>query len=148
MSLSEDLMKTQQVQDFKYILQDTGNLYFGKELSYREIYDSEEVPFKFKAVINTYIQKDVDLNMKMVEHLMSISKEDFTYLVFEQLKVQVRVYYGVEKKNLFGKMTTKWIHTTCKWKEFVENYRDKVQNGEVTIEDVSVSKFALMVFSI
>lgn len=148
MSLSEELMKTQQIQDFKYIMQDTGNLYLGKELTYREIYESEEVPFKLKAVINTYIQKDVDLDVKMVDHLMSIGKEDFIYLVYEQLKVQVRIYYGVETKNLFGKVKTKWIHTTCKWKEFVENYQEKARNGEVAIEDVSVSKFALMVFSV
>ncbi len=148
MSLSENLMKTEQVQDFKYIMQDTGNLYFGRELTYREIFDNEEVPFKFKAVINTYIQKDTDLNVKMVDHLVAMSKEDFSYLVYEQLKLQVRIYYGVEHKNLFGKVKTKWIHTTCKWKDFVETYQEKVRNGEVMIEDVSVSKFALMVFSV
>ena len=148
MGLSDELMKTEQVQDFKYIMQDTGNLYFGKELTYREIYDNEEVAFKFKAVINTYIQKEIDLNMKMVDHLAHISKEDFSYLVYDQLKLQVRFYYGVEKKNLFGKVKTKWIHTSCKWKDFVETYQDKVRSGEVTIEDVSISKFALMVFSL
>lgn len=148
MGLSDELMKTEQVQDFKYIMQDTGNLYFGKELTYQEIYNNDEVPFKFKAVINTYIQKDTDLGVKMVDHIASITKEDFCYLVYEQLKLQVRVYYGVPKKNLFGTEKTKWIHTTCKWKDFVENYQDKVKNGDVMIEDVSVSKFALMVFSV
>ena len=110
--------------------------------------DLKEVAFKFKAVINTYIQKEIDLNMKMVDHLAHISKEDFSYLVYDQLKLQVRFYYGVEKKNLFGKVKTKWIHTSCKWKDFVETYQDKVRSGEVTIEDVSISKFALMVFSL
>lgn len=148
MGLSNELMKTEQVQDFKYIMQDTGNLYLGKELTYREIFDNDDVPFKFKAVINTYIQKDIDLNVKMVDHLVSISKEDFCYLVYEQLKLQVRICYGVEKKNILGKMKTKWIHVTCKWKDFVDTYQEKVQNGEVRIEDVSISKFALMVFSV
>ena len=44
--------------DFKYVIQDTGHVYFGKELTYQEILDKEDVPFKFKAIISAYVSKD------------------------------------------------------------------------------------------
>ena len=45
--------------DFKYILQDTGHIYFGKELTDKEILDRGAVPFRFKAIINSYFCKHV-----------------------------------------------------------------------------------------
>ena len=33
--------------DFKYVLQDTNCVYFGRELTYAEMMDREDVPFKF-----------------------------------------------------------------------------------------------------
>ena len=43
--------------DFKYVIQDTNCVYFGKELTYAEIMDKEDVPFKFKAVISAHIAR-------------------------------------------------------------------------------------------
>lgn len=134
--------------DFKYILQDTGHIYFGKELSYEEMMDMEEVPFKFKAIIGSYFRKEISISSKMTEHLFQIRQEEFSYQIYEQLKVQVRFFYKEEKMGLFGQKKEKWVHKTCKMKDFLQNYKGIVEKGEATIEDISISKFALMTISI
>lgn len=134
--------------DFKYILQDTSHVFFGKELSYAEMAERDDVPFKFKAIIMTYFSKDTELEYKMSEHLMNIDKESFSYKIYEQLKLQIKLFYMEEKKGFAGKIKTKWVHKSCSLDEFCNVYRDKINNGEVTIEEMSISKLALMMISI
>lgn len=134
--------------DFKYVIQDTGHLYFGKELTYQEIMDREDVPFKFKAIVSTYVVKDTPLDVKITEHVLKVSRDAFSYRIFEQLKMEVRIFYAEEKKGFGGKMKKQWIHKTCALAKFQEQYGEAVLNGEAMIEDISVSKLALMTISI
>lgn len=57
-------MEIQNNDDFKYVLQDTNTIYFGRELTYAEMMDREDVPFKFKAVLSAHIARDTDLDKK------------------------------------------------------------------------------------
>lgn len=133
--------------DFKYIIQDTSNVYFGKELTYTEMMEREDVPFKFKAIINVHIARDTDLNKKMADHLLELDTEAFCYRIFEQLKLMVRVCYLEEKSGFFGKKE-KWVHKTCPVKQFCAEYRDKVKSQEMMLEDISISKLALMIINV
>ena len=47
-----------------------------------------------------------------------------------------------------GKIKEKWEHKTCSFNEFCDKYRDGVIAGNIEIEDVSISKLALMAFSV
>ena len=133
--------------DFKFVLQDTNRLYFGRELSYQEMMDREDVPFKWKAIIGTYISKDAELLLKMSEHIVDIDKSTFSYKIFEQLKLEIKYFYKDEAKNIFGKTKIKYVHTSCKISD-IDKIREKLKNGEYTIEEISISKLALMVISI
>lgn len=137
-----------QKDDFKYVIQDTSNVYFGKELTYTEMMGRDDVPFKFKAIINVHIAKDTDLNKKMSEHILEIDTASFTYSIFEQLRLAVRVCYKTEAKSLLGRKKEKWVHKVCPIKMFCEVYRDKVKAQEAMMEDLSVSKLALMTINI
>ena len=86
--------------DFKYIIQDINTIYIGKELSYAEMLDRADVPFKLKAIISAYFAKETDLNRKLIEHLLEVSKEEFSYRIFDQLKLTVRVFYLVKKGKI------------------------------------------------
>lgn len=141
-------MDIQNNDDFKYILQDTNCIYFGKELTYAEMMDKEETPFKWKAIISTHLTKDTDLNQKMAEHILTISDKEFSYRIFEQIKMTVRICYKIQKKGLGGKQKDKWIHKACPFKKFCNEYRDSVIKGEALIEDISISKLALMTISV
>jgi len=134
--------------DFKYILQDTSHVYFGRELTYQEIKERDDVPFKFKAIISSYFIKDTPLTVKLTDHVLTMQKEDFSYQIYEQLKLQVRIFYAEEKKGLNGKTKQKWIHKTCSPGELQNRYADAIRDGSVHIEDASVSKLALMMISI
>lgn len=138
--------------DFKFILQDSSYIYFGKELSYADIIENEDVPFKFKAIVNNYVKKDLPqdsaLEEKMAIHLLELSDDAFSIKVYEQLKLKVRIFYKVEKRNIFGQIKDKWIHKVCTLHEYRNEYRDKIMRQEVGVEDVSISKLALMVISI
>lgn len=134
--------------DFKYILQDTGHIYFGKELTYQEMLDKEDVPFKFKAIISSYFSKDVDMGMKMSDHILTIDTESFSYRIYEQLKLETRIFYQDISKNIIGRKKEKWVHKTCNLKQFLDSYASEVQNGKVMVEDMSISKLALMAISI
>jgi hypothetical protein len=140
--------KTENNNDFKYIIQDSSFVYFGKELTYAEMLENDNLPFKFKAIISNYISKDTDLNMKMTDHILNMGDDEFTRHIYEQLKMTVRVYYKTEKKGLGGKTKEKWIHEACPIKKFKDEYRERIINGDVLLTDVSISKLALMVISI
>ena len=141
-------MEMQNNNDFKYVIQDTNCVYFGKELTYAEMMDKEDVPFKFKAVISAHIARDTDLNRKMTDHILQVSDQEFSYRIFEQLKLTVRVCYKVQKKGFGGKTKDKWIHKAYSFGQFCSNYRVQVANGEMMIEDFSISKLALMALNI
>lgn len=134
--------------DFKYVLQDTTHIYFGRELSYAEMMEHEEISFKFKAIINAYFSKDTELGNTMTEHLLQMKPEEFSYRIYEQLKLQVRFFYKVEKKGLFGKQKESYVHKTCKMKEFLQDYKEMVANGEATVEELVISKLGLMAIGI
>lgn len=134
--------------DFKYIMQDTGHIFFGKELTYAEMMDRDDVPFKFQAIIGSYFSKDTELTNRMLDHLMQMTKEEFSYRIYDQLKLQVRFFYKEEKMGLSGHKKEKWVHKTCKLQEFLQNYKGMVEKGQVNIEDISISKLGLMAISI
>ncbi len=132
-------------EDFKYVLQDVSSLYFGRELTYAEMLDREDVPFKFKAIVNGCIQKDAGLDKTLAEHLLDITQEQFSYRVYEQLKLSVKICC---KKEKGGRKKDKWVHKGCTIRQFCETYQARAAAGDVRIEEVSISKLALMVTSV
>ncbi len=134
--------------DFKYVIQDTNCVYFGKELTYAEMMDKDDVPFKFKAVISAHIARDTDLNRKIADHILQMSDKEFSYRIYQQLKLTIRVCYKIQKKGFGGKTKDKWIHKAYSFRQFCDEYRAQVLKGDMMIEDFSISKLALMVLSI
>ena len=141
-------MDTQNKDDFKYVIQDTNCVYFGRELTYAEMMDKDDIPFKFKAVISAHIARDTDLDIKMADHILQISDKEFSYRIFERLKLTIRVCYKTQKKGFGGKIKEKWVHNACPFGKFCDEYRSQVADGDVMIEDFSISKLALMALNI
>ncbi len=134
--------------DFKYVIQDINCVYFGKELTYAEMMDKDDVPFKFKAVISAHIARDTDLNQKMADHILQMSDKEFSYRIYQQLKLTIRVCYKIQKKGFGGETKDKWIHKAYSFRQFCSEYRSQVIKGDMIIEDFSISKLALMALSI
>ena len=134
--------------DYKYFMQDTGSLYFGARYSYQEIMQDINANFKFKSIIEHYIAKDTDLSTTLESHLYYLTPEQFSYRTYEQLKARVKVSVLEERKTLFGKTKTGYRTKVVHLNELTGwNLARKKKMGLV-IQELMISKLALMAFSV
>lgn len=134
--------------DYKYFIQDTGNVYLGAKLSYTEILQDEMVNFKYKSIVEHYIFKDTDPETTLESHLYYMTKEQFSYRTYEQLKAKVKVNLLEEKKNFFGRKKTGYVTKLMSLGEFADmNLAQKKAKG-VVIQELALSKLGLMTFSV
>lgn len=132
--------------DFKYYMQDTGRLYFGARYNYRELIEHEMVPFKIKSIIEHYIMKDTDVETSLESHFYYMTEDAFSYRTYIQLKARVKVCILTEKKTLFGKKKMVYQDRVIPLKEFAEmSLAQKKKNG-VKIQEIVISKLAMMSF--
>lgn len=135
-------------EDYKYVLQDTGTVSFGAKYSYKELIHEEDVPFKFKTIIERYLCKDLDMDTTLESHLYYMTKEGFTYECFQQLKAKVKINVLTEKKSLFGKKKKVYTTQIMSLKEFTEKDIEWKKENGVFIQELIIAKLALMTFSV
>ena len=134
--------------DFKYFMQDIGSLYFGARYNYEELMAHEMVPFKFKSIIEHYITKDTQLDTTLESQFYYMTDDLFSYKTYMQLKAKVKISLLVEKKPLFGSKKTVYRTQVFSLDEFVRmNLAQKKKSG-VIIQEIMISKLALMSFSV
>lgn len=134
--------------DYKYFMQDTGSVYLGAKLSYAEILRDEMVNFKYKSIVEHYLFKDTDPETTLESHLYYMTKEQFSYRTYEQLRAKVKVNILEEKKSLFGKEKTGYTTKLIPLAAFTDmNLAQKKAKG-VVIQELAISKLALMAFSV
>lgn len=134
--------------DFKYFIQDAGSVYLGAKFSYAEILQQERINFKYKSIIEHYIMKDTDPETTLESQLYYMTPDQFSYRTYMQLKTKVKVCMLVQKRRLLGGTKTVYENKVMKLEELVQmNLAKKKQCGMV-IQELSVSKLALMAFNI
>lgn len=134
--------------DYKYFMQDTGSLYFGAKYSYLEIMEDDKANFKFKSIIEHYIAKDTDLSNTLESHLYYLTPEQFSYRTYGQLKARVKISVLEEKTSIFGKKKTGYRTKVVHLEELAGwNLAQKKKMGLV-IQELMISKLALMAFSV
>lgn len=134
--------------DYKYFMQDAGNIYLGAKLSYAELLRDEMVNFKYKSIVEHYIFKDTDPETTLESHLYYIEKEQFSYRTYEQLKAKVKINILEEKKTVFGKKKTGYVTKLIPLAQLADmNLAQKKAKG-IVIQELAMSKLALMAFSV
>ena len=134
--------------DFKYFMQDTGSIYLGAKFSYAEILEQEMVSFKYKSIIEHYIMKDTDPETTLESQLYYMTPDQFSYKTYMQLRAKVKVSMLVSKRSLFGGEKTIYENKVMKLDELVNiNLAKKKQCGMV-IQELLLSKLALMAFNV
>lgn len=134
--------------DFKYYMQDVGSLYFGACYDYTELMEHEMVPFKFKSIIEHYIMKDTQADTTLESQFYYMTEEDFSYKTYVQLKAKVKFCLLEEKKSLFGKTRAVYQNKVLPVDRFVQmNLAQKKKYG-VKIQEIVLSKLAMMAFSV
>lgn len=134
--------------DYKYFMQDVGSVYLGAKLSYAEILRDEAVTFKVKSIVEHYILKDTDPETTLESQFYYMTREQFSYRTYEQLRAKVKVCLLAEKKNLFGRIKVGYETRLLKLSELAEmNLAQKKAKGLV-IQEITLSKIAIMAFSV
>lgn len=137
-----------QNRDFKYFMQDTGSLYLGAKYSYAEILEDEMVTFKYKSIVEHYILKDTDPETTLESQLYYMTPEQFSYKTYTQLKARVKVSMLTDRKRIFGQSKTAYENKVLKLDELVKmNLAQKKKCGLV-VQELILSKLALMSFSV
>ncbi|MCH5258864.1 MAG: hypothetical protein J1F18_03870 [Lachnospiraceae bacterium] len=134
--------------DFKYFMQDASSVYLGAKFSYAEMLGQEMVNFKYKSIVEHYILKDTDPETTLESQLYYMTADQFSYRTYTQLKARIKVSMLVQKRKLFGGTKTLYENKVLKLDELVGmNLARKKQCGMV-IQELILSKLALMAFSV
>lgn len=141
-------MTKYQYDDFKYFMQDVGTLYLGAYYSYGEIMENEMIPFKLKSIIEHYIMKDTQADTTLESQFYYMVKDEFSYRTYMQLKAKVKVCMYEEKKPFFGKKRIVYKNKVIPLEELARmNLAQKKKYG-VKIQEIILSKLAMMAFSV
>jgi len=87
--------------DFKHVVQDLSNVYIGGKLSYGEMMDLDEVPFKLKTIIGHYMLKEVAPDTMIENHIFYMKPTDLSYFIYKQMKARFKL--SVFSENGHGK---------------------------------------------
>lgn len=139
---------------FKYAMMDTTKIYIGGRMTYQEMIEWEEVPFKIKAIVNGQFVPDAGgTEFTFEEHFRKLSRQSFAYQVFKTLKTKVKVDFPVVKKK-GGEEDIVYQSKVMKLDEYLDFIQKEAENAEenstltkAVTEEISFSKLAVMVFS-
>lgn len=133
--------------DFKYVMQDFGNIYIGARFTYGEMMTGEDMPFKWKAVIAHYILKDVEEDTTMENHIFFMTEQDFSYQTFRELKAKFKMSVWVPadgKKQKAGHYESR----EYKIEEIVKSAELHRQMDSIIVEELHLTKLSLMSFAV
>ncbi len=137
-----------QYEDFKYVLQDTGNIYLGARFSYEELLKQEMVPFKLKAILTHYILKEAAPDTTLESQFYYLTGDSFLYETFKQLKIRIKVQKQVEKNTLLGKRKMEYREEVLSLKELTEVNLARKKACGMLIREIIISKMGMMTFSV
>ena len=139
-------MTKQTYEDYKYVMQDTYQLYLGARYSYREIIENEEIPFKFRLVVERYIYQDVDPETTLESHLYYMSEKNIVFTTYKHIKMKVKISILEEKKSFTGRVKKTYATQILPLEQLMQmSPAEKEQKG-VMIQEVICSKLALLTF--
>lgn len=135
-------------EDFKYVLQDTGNLYLGAGFSYEELLEAEMVPFKLKAILSHYILKESSPDTTLESEFYYLKEDTFLYETYRQLKVKVKGQVQAEKRSLLGKISLVYQEKVFTLPELTAMNLARKKASGMLIREIIISKLGMMTFSI
>ena len=127
-------------QDYKYIMQDVGNIYLGVSIKVAkyagedkvDLIENEDIPFKLKMIVEKHIKPTVDADTTLESHMYYLKNEGFLYQILCQLKIKIKFNYIEQKTNLFGKKREYYKMKTLKLEDFIKiSSEEKEKQGVV-----------------
>ncbi len=131
-------MMNERDDDFKYVLQEFSRTMIGAKYTYGELLNAERLPFKFQTIVDRLILPYADPDMTIEDHLLSITKEDKNFRIFDNLKLKIK-YFMPAPKGGFKEYTDEI-------KEFIKK-RENWTEG-CMVQEIIISNLALMGFKL
>lgn len=141
-------MMKQSYEDYKYVMLDTSYLYIGAKYTYGELMEHETLPFKFKTLIERYLIPDMGADTTLESHFYYMQPGDFTYRTLMQVKTKVKVSRLMVKKSLFGKKERVYRTQILPLQEFAKMTPEEKEKDGIFIQEIVISKLALIAFVI
>lgn len=138
-------MKKTVYEDYKYSMQDTGKVYVGSKYTLDEILESEDMPFKFRLIVERYILPEADLQDTLETHLYYLEPKSFIVKIYKQLKAKVKVNVIEEKRSIFGSKK-QYVTKLVTVEELTAMSREEKENKGLVVQELIMSKLALMAF--
>ena len=139
-------MYKQQYEDYKYVMQDTYQMYLGTKYSIQEVIVNEEVPFKFWLIVERYVYQDMDPETTLESQLYYLTSKDLAFRIYRQIKMKVKVNVIEEKKSLTGKRKKVYTTQILSIDQLVKLTPAEKEEKGMVIQELMCSKLALMTF--
>lgn len=133
-------------EDNKYSMQDVGNLYIGSKYTLEELINEENILFKFRLVVERYILPEADLQDTLETHLYYLDAKSFLVRIYKQLKAKVKINIIEEKKSLTGGTRKRYTTLVCTVEQLAAMSPQEKEEKGVVVQELIVSKLALMTF--
>ncbi len=138
-------MNKQQYEDYKYVMQDTYQIYLGSKYTFGEIVENEEIPFKFRLLVERYVYQEVDPSTTLESQIYYLEPKGMVFHTYKHIRMKVKVNVLKEKRTLKGR---KWEYTTqiLPIEKLAEIPPAKKEEMGMVIQEILCSKLALMTF--
>lgn len=130
-------------EDYKYCMQDTGNLYVGAKYTINEIAENEDILFKFRKVCVESLKNGSDGDDSLETILYYMQPEDFRVQVLKQMRSKVRVNI-IKEKSFFGKKKKEYVTEFMSIPNLVSMTKDEKESVGLVIQELRVNKLALL----
>lgn len=137
-------MQKKTYEDYKYSMQDTGRLYVGSKYTIGELLEDEDILFKFRMIVESYILPEADREDTLETHLYYLEKGKFLVQTYKHMKARIKVNIIEEKTGLLGKRKKEYVTRNLTIEELVEMPVAEKEKKGLVIQELSVSKLALM----
>ena len=119
----------------------------GTSEEYEEMLKSEEIPYKWKAIIRHYLLKETSPDTTMENHIFFMKEDDFAYETFQELKASFKMSVWIEadgKRHKHGHYESR----EYKISEIVQSEELHRKMDTIIVEELHLTKLALMMFSV
>lgn len=137
-------MQKKSYEDHKYSLQDTGRIYVGVKYTFAEFLDEEDIPFKFRLVMEKYVAEKADREDTLETHLYYLAPDSFLVKLYGQMKARVKVNVIEEKRSLLGGSRKQYVTKQMDIGQLSAIDPAQKEKQGLVIQELSVSKLALM----
>lgn len=139
-------MHRQYYEDFKYVMQDTYQVYLGTRYTLEEITENEEVPFKFRLIVERYIYEEVDPQTTLESQLYYMEAKGIPFKLYKRLKAKVKYNCVEEKKSFGGKVKKQYTTKTVPIENFAAMSVEEKESISTVVQELILSKMAIMSF--